>query len=53
MAKFILEVDKGSTQCEHCPFADSEICNNAIWFDAGWDCRIYDLSTVEITKMEE
>ena len=53
MAKFILDVQEGTTQCEHCPFADSEICDNAIWFDAGWDCRTYDLSTVEITKIED
>lgn len=53
MAKFILEVEKGSTQCEHCPFADSEICSAAIWADEGFDCQKYDLSTIEIKKIED
>lgn len=52
MAKFILDVPEGTTQCEHCPFADSEICENALWSDTGFDCRKYDFSTLEIEKYE-
>ena len=53
MAKFILEIPEGSTACEHCPFSDSEICASAIWADEGFDCQKYDLSEVEIKKVEE
>ena len=53
MAKFIVEVEEGHTQCEHCPFADSEICNSAIWADAGFNCQDYDLSELEIEKIED
>ena len=53
MAKFILEIPEGSTACEHCPFSDSEICNSAIWADAGFNCQDYDLSELEIEKAED
>lgn len=53
MAKFILEVEDGITLCEHCPFADSEICDSAIWADEGFDCQKYDLSEVEIQQIED
>lgn len=33
MAKFIVEVEEGVTQCEHCPFADSEVCDCAFEID--------------------
>lgn len=52
MAKFILDVQEGATQCEHCPFADSEICENTVWLDEGFDCRKYDFSTLEIEEYE-
>ena len=52
MAKFILDVQEGTTQCEHCPFADSEICENALWSDMGFDCTKYDFSTLEIEEYE-
>ena len=50
MAKFILEVPEGTTQCEHCSFADSEICSSAIWAEEGFDCSKYDFSDLEIEK---
>lgn len=53
MAKFILDVQEGTTQCEHCPFADSDICASAIWAAEGFDCRKYDFSEIEIKKVEE
>lgn len=53
MAKFIFNINKGTTLCEHCPFADSEICENALWSDVGFDCRKYDFSTLEIEKYEK
>ena len=53
MAKFILEVEEGITLCEHCPFADSEICDSDIWSDEGFDCKTYNLSTIEIKQIED
>ena len=52
MVKFILDVSEGTTQCEHCPFADSEICENALWSDVGFDCSKYDFLTLEIERYE-
>lgn len=53
MSAFLLKIPEGTTQCEHCPFADSEICCSAIWADEGFDCQKYDLSEIEIIKIEE
>lgn len=53
MAKFILEVPEGTTQCEHCPFADSEICENVLWSDVGFDCTRYDFSEIEIEQWDD
>lgn len=49
MTKFIIEVDEGPTLCEHCPFADSEVCENI--FEDLFDCEKYDLSDLKITKL--
>lgn len=49
MAKFIIEVDDGTTLCEHCPFADSEVCEGA--FEDLFICDKYDLSDLKITKL--
>lgn len=51
MAKFIVEVEEGVTQCEHCPFADSEVCDCA--FEDLFVCSKYDLSDLKITKYED
>ena len=48
MAKFIVEVEEGRTQCEHCPFADSEVCDCV--FEDLFVCSQYDLSDLKITK---
>lgn len=48
MTKFIVEVEEGHTQCEHCPFADSEVCEGA--FEDLFHCERYDLSDLKITK---
>lgn len=53
MTKFIFNIDEGTTLCEHCPFADSEICENALGSDTGFDCRKYDFSEIEIEQVEE
>lgn len=53
MAKFIVEVEEGHTQCEHCPFADSEICVSDLWAGEGFNCQEYDFSEVEIKKVED
>lgn len=49
MAKFIIEVDEGCTLCEHCPFADSEVCEGI--FEDLFICDKYDLSDLKITKL--
>lgn len=49
MAKFIIEVDEGRTLCEHCPFADSEVCESV--FEDLFNCDKYDLSDLKITKL--
>ena len=52
MAKFILDVQEGTTQCEHCPFADSQFCDDNLYGFPDIDCHYYDLSTLTIKEYE-
>lgn len=49
MTKFIFNINEGITSCEHCPFADSEVCEGA--FEDLFICDKYDLSDLKITKL--
>ena len=53
MAKFILEVPEGHTECEHCPFADSQFCYDNLDDVAELDCHSFNLSTITIKQIED
>lgn len=61
MAKFILKIEMGKTNCADCPFSyesslysDGYGCNIAAANSIDINCGEYDLSTMKVTeKMEE
>ena len=61
MDRFILEIEKGKTNCADCPFStenslyrDGYACNIAATNVINIDCSEYDFSTMKVTeKMEE
>lgn len=61
MSKFILNIEKGKTNCANCPFSyesclhrDGYGCNIAAANVIDIDCSEYDFSTMKVTeKMED
>lgn len=59
--RFILEIERGKTNCNNCPFGiknclqhDGYVCNVAAADAINIDCSEYDLNTMMITeKIEE
>lgn len=52
MATFTLKIPEGPTLCEQCPLADCIFCEDNSLIE-GLDCNKYDLSEIEIIKIEE
>lgn len=50
MAKFIFNAPEGKTECDECPFAESDICVAAKFPEL--DCRKYDFSILKVEKYE-
>ena len=61
MAKFVLKIEMGKTNCADCPFSyesslysDGYVCNVAAADAIDIDCSEYDLNTMKVTeKIEE
>lgn len=60
MDRFILEIERGKTNCNNCPFGikiclqqDEYVCNVAAADAIDIDCGEYDLNTMKITEIME
>lgn len=58
MAKFIIEVNEGETECKKCPFYSKDlkcsklVCDNDEIYDFDClDCTYYDLSTLKYERL--
>lgn len=57
MAKFILEVEDGASDCATCPFSfwdcGDYACSCGTIIDDSMDCQKVNFSTIKVTKIEE